>query len=69
MARKKRKVNRLFELQTAGGFHIAWASDEAEVKALMASDPHASKGETRVYQYIGSFQPVVAPPVWKKLVR
>jgi hypothetical protein len=65
----KRKVNRLFELQTAGGFHIDWCSSEEEVKAKMAGDPNANKGETRVYQYIGSFMPVVTPPVWKKMVR
>lgn len=67
--KKKSKVNRLFELQTASGYHIAWASDEAEVKKIVARDTNAPQGEVRVYQYIGSFVPNIKPLVWKKLVR
>ena len=62
----KRKVNRLFDLQTVGGFHLEWCSDEKEVKEFINNSPCTT---TVVYQKIGTFEVPVVRPIWKKLVR
>lgn len=66
---KQKPIDRLFEMQTAGGWHLCWADSEEEVKKYISTQTGTAI-PIRVYQLIGTFTP--SPPipmVWRKLVR